>query len=186
MIYFNLFYWLIIFAIISIANILIFINILNKGLMSAWIAIPASIFGLIFLVLPFVPQPRFSASNSTTISLNIISVLVISVGLFLAICAKIVFMKHSTSLIPETPSLIVNKGIYGIVRHPIYVAVLLIYFGIYLLMKGIWSLCLIFPLIVATLFGRAHIEEKILEKEIPEYKTYKKKVGMFFPRVWKE
>lgn len=151
--------------------------------MGAWIVIPATVFGLLFIVIPFIPQPRFSISHLINIILIIVSGFIMVIGVIIAINARLVFRKHSASLIPGKTSSIVDKGVYGVIRHPIYFALLLILFGIYLFMKGIFSLFLMYPLIVETIFVRAYIEEKILEQDFPEYKAYKKRVGMLFPKI---
>jgi len=78
-------------------------------------------------------------------------------------------------------------GAYRIVRHPQYLGGLLVYGGLYLFMRGLFALYIIYPLLVLTLYIRAYGEEKyILSKKFPqEYLDYQKKVGMFIPKFWK-
>lgn len=78
-----------------------------------------------------------------------------------------------------------TKGMYAIVRHPLYASIMLMFY----------SACLIYPNYLAFLattcvfipfmYYRAKQEEKLLTKTFPEYKKYQKKVGMFFPKFKK-
>lgn len=80
---------------------------------------------------------------------------------------------------------LVRTGVYGIVRHPLYASLMLMFYGA----------CLVFPNYIAFLantlifipfmYYRAKQEEDLLTKRFKEYPDYQKEVGMFFPRVIK-
>jgi protein-S-isoprenylcysteine O-methyltransferase Ste14 len=75
----------------------------------------------------------------------------------------------------------VNSSIYGIIRHPVYGAVLRICIGLACLNQGVYALTfiLLLPLLV---FGWIRlVEEKELLERIPEYAEYRKKIPAFFP-----
>lgn len=76
---------------------------------------------------------------------------------------------------------LVHSSIYGIIRHPVYGAVLRICIGLACFNRGIYPLTFVFilPLLV---FGWLRlVEEKELIKRIPEYAEYRNKVPAFFP-----
>ena len=79
---------------------------------------------------------------------------------------------------------VVDKGLYGIVRHPMYAVTILLFLTIPLILGSVISfiIFLIYPIIIAK---RIKNEEKILEKELTGYKEYKKKVKYkMIPFVW--
>ena len=79
---------------------------------------------------------------------------------------------------------VIDTGLYGIVRHPMYGATLLLFLSMPLILGSIMSfiIFLIYPFIISK---RIKNEEKILEKELPGYSAYKKKVKYkMIPFIW--
>lgn len=79
---------------------------------------------------------------------------------------------------------IVDTGLYGIVRHPMYSATLLLFLTIPLILGSLYSfiIFLIYPFIICS---RIIDEEKMLENDFPEYTQYKKKVKYrLIPFIW--
>ena len=70
---------------------------------------------------------------------------------------------------------VVDTGLYGIVRHPMYFATLLIFLAMPLILGSLISflIFLAYPLIIVK---RIQNEETVLEKELEGYTEYKKKV----------
>ncbi len=70
---------------------------------------------------------------------------------------------------------VIDTGLYGIVRHPMYFATLLIFLTIPLILGSLISffIFLAYPLIIVK---RIKNEEQVLEKELEGYIDYKKKV----------
>ena len=70
---------------------------------------------------------------------------------------------------------VIDTGLYGIVRHPMYAATILLFLSMPLVLGSLPSfiIFLIYPIIIAK---RIKNEEKILEKELDGYLEYKKKV----------
>lgn len=79
---------------------------------------------------------------------------------------------------------VINTGAFRIVRHPIYTGALLFYLGASLITLSIASAA--FWLVILTFYILiARYEEGILVEEFGEdYKSYKKKTGMLFPKLW--
>ena len=78
----------------------------------------------------------------------------------------------------------IDTGLYGIVRHPMYLVTLFLFLTIPLILNSIISfiIFLIYPLII---IKRIKNEEKFLEKELIGYKEYKKKVKYrLIPFIW--
>lgn len=79
---------------------------------------------------------------------------------------------------------VVDTGLYGIVRHPMYSATLLLFLSMPLVLGSLHAfvIFLIYPLLIAR---RIKYEELLLEKDLPGYREYKKKVKYrMIPFVW--
>ena len=79
---------------------------------------------------------------------------------------------------------VVSTGLYGIVRHPMYSATLLLFLAMPLVLGSVFSfLCfLCYPAII---IKRLKNEEIFLEAELPGYKEYKEKVKYrLIPGIW--
>ena len=79
---------------------------------------------------------------------------------------------------------VIDTGLYGIVRHPMYSATLILFLSIPLILGSLYSfiIFLIYPLLIAS---RIKNEEKFFEKELEGYKEYKKRVKYrLIPFIW--
>ena len=79
---------------------------------------------------------------------------------------------------------LIDTGLYSIVRHPMYLVTIILFLMIPLVLNSIISffISLIYPIIIII---RINNEEKVLEKELKEYKEYKKKLKYrLIPYVW--
>ena len=79
---------------------------------------------------------------------------------------------------------VIDTGLYGIVRHPMYSATLLLFLSMPLVLGSMYSflIFLAYPLIIAK---RIKEEEKFLEKELEGYREYKQKVKYrLIPFIW--
>lgn len=79
---------------------------------------------------------------------------------------------------------VVSTGLYGLVRHPMYLSTLLMFLPIPLILSSFWGLIpfALYPvLIVVRILG----EEKLLSRELDGYEEYKTKVKYrLIPFVW--
>lgn len=79
---------------------------------------------------------------------------------------------------------VVDTGLYGIVRHPMYMATLLL-FTMMPIVLGSWYALLVFALYPPIIVARLLDEEELLTRELPGYAAYKKKVKYrILPYVW--
>ena len=79
---------------------------------------------------------------------------------------------------------VIETGPYALVRHPMYAFAILYLVGIPLLL-GSWYGLRIVPLMIAGVALRAVLEERLLERELPGYAEYKRRVRYrLVPGVW--
>ena len=79
---------------------------------------------------------------------------------------------------------VVSTGLYGIVRHPMYMATLALFLAMPLVL-GSWYALVIFCAYPAIIVIRLKDEEALLTRELPGYSEYKKKVRFrLIPFVW--
>ena len=79
---------------------------------------------------------------------------------------------------------VVDTGLYGIVRHPMYAVTVFLFLSMPLVLGSIISfvIFLVYPFIIAK---RIKNEEEVLEKELEGYSEYKKKVKYkMIPFIW--
>ena len=79
---------------------------------------------------------------------------------------------------------VVDTGLYGIVRHPMYAVTVLLFLMIPL-MLGSWYGLLVFAAYPAIIVIRLKDEEDLLTRELPGYTEYKQKVKYrLIPFIW--
>mgnify|MGYP002385616438 FL=1 len=79
---------------------------------------------------------------------------------------------------------VIDTGLYGIVRHPMYSATIILFLSMPLVLGSLLSFA-IFLAYPAIIVKRLRNEEKILEAELPGYSDYEKKVRYrLIPFVW--
>ena len=79
---------------------------------------------------------------------------------------------------------VVDTGLYGVVRHPMYSATILLFLAMPLVLGSLvaFVVFLIYPVLIVL---RIKDEEKLLEKELEGYTDYKKKVKYrLIPFIW--
>lgn len=79
---------------------------------------------------------------------------------------------------------VIDTGLYGIVRHPMYSATLLLFLSMPIVLGSVYAFVIFmaYPFIIAK---RIKGEEEFLEKELNGYREYKQKVGYrLLPFVW--
>lgn len=79
---------------------------------------------------------------------------------------------------------VIDTGLYGIVRHPMYAVTLVLFFSIPFVLGSPIS-AVIFLAYPPLIVRRIRNEEKILERELPGYTEYKRKVKCrMIPFLW--
>lgn len=79
---------------------------------------------------------------------------------------------------------VVDTGLYGVVRHPMYLATLLLFLSMPLILGSVFAFAVMLgylPIIAARIRG----EEALLERELAGYREYKQKVRYrLIPGIW--
>lgn len=79
---------------------------------------------------------------------------------------------------------LIDTGLYGIVRHPMYFATIFLFLSMPLILNSVitFVIFLVYPFIIAK---RIKNEEQVLEKKLTGYSEYKKKVKYkMIPFLW--
>lgn len=79
---------------------------------------------------------------------------------------------------------VIDTGLYGIVRHPMYSVTLLLFLSMPIVLGSVYSflIFMVYPFIIAK---RIKGEEELLEKELSGYHEYKQKVKYrLIPFIW--
>ena len=79
---------------------------------------------------------------------------------------------------------VVSTGLYGIVRHPMYTATILMFLAMPMVMGSWWAFLVMIPYVLA-IVTRIKDEETLLTKELEGYQEYKEKVRWkLIPYIW--
>ena len=79
---------------------------------------------------------------------------------------------------------VVDTGLYGIIRHPMYTATIFLFLSMPLILGSLPSF-IVMLLYIPIIVKRIRNEEDVLEKELKGYKEYKEKVRYrLFPHIW--
>ena len=92
------------------------------------------------------------------------------------------------NLTPATEPLpdgqLVTRGIYQLVRHPIYLGVSLTFCGFALIRAGAWTGALVLVVSIAYFERKARVEEAWLRARLPGYEDYRARVPRIIPWGW--
>ena len=84
----------------------------------------------------------------------------------------------------EEGQTVVDTGMYGVVRHPMYAVTILLFIMIPFVL-GSWYALIAFAFYPAIIIVRLKDEEELLTKELPGYAEYKQKVKYrIIPFIW--
>jgi protein-S-isoprenylcysteine O-methyltransferase Ste14 len=79
---------------------------------------------------------------------------------------------------------VVDSGLYGVVRHPMYSASVLLFFSMPLVLNSIFSF-LVMLVYIPIISERIRNEEKLLKEELPGYAEYMERVRYrLIPFIW--
>ena len=116
-------------------------------------------------------------------------VIIVAVALFLTAYALYAEVMRENAYLSRTIQVedgqkVVDTGLYGIVRHPMYAATVLLFMMIPLVL-GSWYALIVFAFYPVIIIVRLMDEEALLTKELPGYEAYKQKVRYrILPFVW--
>jgi protein-S-isoprenylcysteine O-methyltransferase Ste14 len=141
---------------------------------------------IIWLILLPLDASRFGWSPIFPAWLKVLGGLALLPALYLIYRATVenTFLSARVRIQTDRKQQVISTGVYGIVRHPLYLGCLLMLIGAPLLVGSIYGLGLSL-IAVVVLVGRILGEEKMLVNELEGYEDYKKKVTYrLIPFVW--
>ena len=126
---------------------------------------------------------RFGWSTMPTWVIITASVLfLIAYALYAEVMRENAYLSRTIKV--EEGQTVVDTGLYGIVRHPMYAVTVLLFLMIPLVL-GSWYALIAFAFYPAIIVVRLKDEEALLTKELPGYAAYKQKVKYrIIPFLW--
>lgn len=126
---------------------------------------------------------KFGWSNLPVWAITIASILqLIAYGLYAEVIRENSYISRTVEV--QENQKVVDTGLYGIVRHPMYSATILLFLSIPIVLGSIFSFCifLIYPILIVK---RIKNEENVLEKGLNGYSDYQKRVKYrIIPFIW--
>ncbi len=126
---------------------------------------------------------RFGWSHiSSTIVTIAAVVLLVGYGLYAEVLRENAYLSRVVEV--QEGQRVIDTGLYGIVRHPMYFAVSLLYLSIPIVLGSWWAL-LLMPPCIFLLVLRIRNEEQVLHQGLSGYTDYTKRVRYrMIPFVW--
>ena len=110
------------------------------------------------------------------------AILLISYAIYAEVMRENAYLSRTVEV--QEGQAVVDTGLYGIVRHPMYSVTIWLFLSIPLMLGSWWSLLCFVPY-VAVIVVRILNEEKVLEESLVGYKEYKKRVKYrIVPFIW--
>ena len=109
-------------------------------------------------------------------------ILLISYALYAEVMRENAYLSRTVEV--QENQKVIDTGLYGIVRHPMYAVTIWLFLSIPLVLGSWWSLLCFAPYVVVIVV-RILNEEKVLEAGLEGYTEYKKRVKYrLLPFVW--
>ena len=103
-------------------------------------------------------------------------------GLYMEVMRENAYLSRTIEI--QENQTVIDTGLYGIVRHPMYLATLLMFLSLPIVL-GSWYSLLIFLHYPILILLRIRNEEQVLEKGLSGYKEYQQKVRYrLIPFIW--
>ena len=110
------------------------------------------------------------------------AVLLISYALYAEVMRENAYLSRTVEV--QENQKVIDTGLYGIVRHPMYAVTVWLFLSIPVVLGSWWALLCFFPY-VPVIIVRIINEEKVLEAGLEGYTEYKKRVKYrILPFVW--
>ena len=153
----------------------------QEGTQKAVVALSALMFCLGFVLagLDF----RFGWSHMPTWLVAAAAVLqLVSYGLYAEVMRENAYLSRTVEI--QENQKVIDTGLYGVVRHPMYLAVTLLFLTIPLVL-GSWPCFVLFLCTPALLVLRIRNEEQVLVRGLPGYTEYQQRVRWrLIPFIW--
>lgn len=109
-------------------------------------------------------------------------ILLVSYGLYAEVMRENAYLSRTVEV--QEGQKVVDTGLYGIVRHPMYAVTVWLFLSIPIVLGSWWSLVCFLPYVVLMVV-RIKNEEMVLEAGLEGYSEYKKRVKYrLIPFIW--
>ncbi len=100
------------------------------------------------------------------------------IGLALGVLSIREFRRAGTSVVPGEPSTtLLEAGPYRFTRNPIYIGIVILYFGLAIVLTSAWMLVLLIPVLIILQRGVVEREEAYLQAKFGQaYRQYQARV----------
>ena len=103
-------------------------------------------------------------------------------GLYAEVMRENVWLSRTVEV--QENQQVIDTGLYGIVRHPMYSATLQLFLSMPLVLNSVWSFALML-LYIPIIVKRIRNEEVVLERDLAGYTEYKQRVRYrLIPCIW--
>jgi len=137
-----------------------------------------------FWKFPFLATPFFQWVGTVVMGTGLIlEAVVMGTGLILEAVGIVTLGVNFRVMLPQEKTNLVTHGIYSYVRHPMVLSVMLFAAGIFFIVPN--GLTLFNAVVQVVMYNaKADVEEQyLLQVHGENYRTYKKRVGKFFPKL---
>ncbi len=111
-----------------------------------------------------------------------VAIFLISYGLYAEVMRENAYLSRTVEV--QEDQKVVDTGLYGIVRHPMYMSTLFLFLAMPLVLGSLISF-LIMLLYIPIIAKRIRNEEQVLEKDLEGYTEYRQKVKYrVIPFIW--
>ncbi len=158
----------------------------NQKRWDTYLMILILLIALLWLVILPLDAKRFGWSPTFPVWLKVLGGVALVPALYLIFRATTdnTFLSARVRIQTERKQHVISTGVYGFVRHPLYLGCLLMMVGAPLLVGSVWGLILT-ALGIVVLIARIIGEEHMLIDELAGYNDYKTKVKYrLIPFVW--
>ena len=123
----------------------------------------------------------FPDNNTVDPRLSIVGTVMLAIGLAVLFAGFMGLGKSLTANpVPNQDGVLVTKGIYSIVRHPIYLGLLSITLGL-VVSSGVWAQIIVWIALAVLLVYKMRWEEVLLTAKYKGYAEYMSKVPAVIP-----
>lgn len=109
-------------------------------------------------------------------------ILLIGYGMYAEVMRENAYLSRTVEV--QENQKVIDTGLYGVIRHPMYTATILLFLAIPIVLGSIWAflIMLVYPILIIMRIGN---EEKVLEEGLDGYMEYKQRVRYrLLPFIW--
>lgn len=158
----------------------------NQKQWDKYLVIGIYVMALVWFIIMPLDAKRFGWSPLFPVWLKVLGGVALLPALYLIYQATVenTYLSTLVRIQTDRKQHVISTGVYGFVRHPLYLGCLLMTLGAPLLLGSMYGFIIGF-IAVIVLVGRIIGEEKMLVNELEGYEEYKKKVKYrLVPFVW--